>query len=79
MIQARISFGQLVRNVQSGVIELAGVAATSYQTGRSVVFYHGPAGPARDDKRAIDHTPARLAATYIRASAAIRCCSRRCR
>ena len=70
-IQTRISFGQLARNVKSGVIEVAGVAATSYQTGRSVVFYHGPADPPRDDKRAIDYAPVCLTATHIRASAAI--------
>ena len=70
-VKARVSFGNLAQNVQSGVIDAAGVAATSYQTGRSVVFYDSPADPRRDDKRAIDYVPARLAAVHVRASAAI--------
>jgi NTE family protein len=70
-INARVSFDQLAQNVRSGVIDMAGVAATSYQTGRSVVFYDSQAGPPRDDKRAIDYAPARLAAVHVRASAAI--------
>jgi NTE family protein len=70
-IKARVPFGKLAQNVRSGVIDTVGVAATSYQSGRSVVFYEGPAGPPRDDKRAIDYAPTRLAAVHVRASAAI--------
>lgn len=70
-IKARVSFGKLAENVRSGVIDAAAVAATSYETGRSVVFYDSPAGPARDDKRAIDYASTRLAAAHVRASAAI--------
>jgi len=70
-IRARVSFGKLAENVRSGVIDTAGVAATSYQTGRSVVFHDGPASPPRDDKRAIDYVSTRLAVVHVRASAAI--------
>ena len=70
-IKARVSFGKLAENVRSGVIDAAAVAATSYETGRSVVFYDSPAGPPRDDKRAIDYASTRLAAAHVRASAAI--------
>jgi NTE family protein len=70
-IKARVSFDKLAGNVRSGVIDTAGVAATSYQTGRSVVFYDGPASPLRDDKRAIDYALTRLAAAHVRASTAM--------
>jgi hypothetical protein len=40
-IKARISFDGLAENVQAGVIETAAVVATSYDTGRSVVFHDG--------------------------------------
>jgi NTE family protein len=70
-IRARVAFGKLADNVRSGVIDTVGVAATSYETGRSVVFYDGPAGPPRDDKRAIDYAPTRLAPVHVQASAAI--------
>jgi len=69
-IKARVSFDKLAENVRSGVIDTAGVAATSYQTGRSVVFYDGAASPPRDEKRAIDYASTRLAAAHVRASAA---------
>lgn len=70
-IKARVSFDQLADNVRSGVIDTAAVAATSYETGRSVVFYDSPADPPRDDKRAIDYASTPLAAAHVRASAAI--------
>lgn len=70
-VKARVSFGNLAGNVRSGVIDTAAVAATSYETGRSVVFYDSTVGPPRDDKRAIDYAPTRLAAAHVRASAAI--------
>jgi NTE family protein len=70
-IKARVSFRKLAENVQSGVIDTAGVAATSYQTGRSVVFYDSPRHPAADDKRAIDYACTSLAAAHLRASASI--------
>jgi hypothetical protein len=69
-IQAQVSFGNLAENVRSGVIDAAAVAATSYETGRSVVFYDSPAGPARDDKRAIDYASTGLAAAHVHANAA---------
>jgi NTE family protein len=71
LINTQVSFDKLAQNVRSGVIDMAGVAATSYETGRSVVFYDSQAGPPRDDKRAIDYSSTRLAAVHVRASAAI--------
>jgi len=70
-IKEWVSFSKLAGNVRSGLIDTAAVAATSYGTGRSVVFYDGPAGPPRDDKRAIDYAPTRLAAEHVQASASI--------
>ena len=70
-IRKLVSFDRLAGNVRSGVIDTAAVAATSYETGRSVVFYDGPAGPPRDDKRGIDYAPTPLAAEHVRASASI--------
>jgi NTE family protein len=70
-IKARISFDGLAENVQAGVIDTAAVIATSYDTGRSVVFHDGGIGPPRDDLRAIDYAPTRLAAAHVRASSAI--------
>jgi NTE family protein len=70
-IKARISFDGLAENVQAGVIETAAVVATSYDTGRSVVFHDGGMSPPRDDLRGIDYAPTRLAAAHVRASSAI--------
>lgn len=77
-VEDRVAFGKLAQNVRSGVIDAAAVAATSYQTGHSVVFYDGPDGPdgprhggEHDDKRGIDYVPTRLTAAHVRASAAI--------
>ena len=70
-IKARISFDRLAENVQAGVIETAAVVATSYDTGRSVVFHDGGSRPPRDDLRGIDYARTRLAATHVRASSAI--------
>jgi NTE family protein len=47
------------------------VAATSYDTGRSVVFCDSPDAPPRDDTRAIDYAATRLAAVHVRASTAM--------
>ena len=70
-IKARISFDGLAENVQAGVIETAAVVATSYDTGRSVVFHDGGMSPPRDDLRGIDYAATRLAAAHVRASSAI--------
>ena len=70
-IKARISFDRLAENVRAGVIETAAVVATSYDTGRSVVFHDGGSRPPRDDLRGIDYARTRLAATHVRASSAI--------
>lgn len=73
-IERLVSFEQLAENVREGVIDTAAVAATSYDTGRSVVFYERSASgqPVEDDPvRAIDYAPTRLAGVHVRASAAI--------
>ena len=70
-VTARISFATLAENVRSGVIQAAAVAATSYDTGRSVVFYDSPAAAPCDDTRAIDYVATQLAAVHVRASTAI--------
>jgi NTE family protein len=72
-IERLVSFEQLAENVREGVIDTAAVAATSYDTGRSVVFYERSSGePVEDDAvRAIDYAPTPLAGVHVRASAAI--------
>ena len=66
-----IPFTQLHRNVEQGIVETAGVVATSALTSRSVVFHQGGVSPARDEKRGIDYVAARLDSEHVRASAAI--------
>ncbi len=73
-IREKIKFDRLAQNVRSGVIDTAGVAATSYDTGRSVVFYDRHAGAllqGTDERRAIDYAYAELAVAHVRASSAI--------
>jgi NTE family protein len=73
-IERLVSFDQLAKNVRERVNDTAAVAATSYDTGRSVVFYDraGSGQPVEDDRvRAIDYAPTRLAGVHVRASAAI--------
>jgi NTE family protein len=70
-IEDRVSFGQLAANVRAGVIDTAAVIATSYDSGRSVVFHDGSSRPPRDDARAIDYAPTRLTVAHVRASSAI--------
>ena len=47
------------------------VVATSYETGRSIVFHHGGDTPPANEERAIDYVSARLDEAHVRASAAI--------
>ena len=73
-VERLVSFEQLAENVRKGVIDTVAVAATSYDTGRTVVFYERSVRgqPVVDDPvRAIDYAPTRLAAVHVRASAAI--------
>ncbi|MGZ4250415.1 MAG: patatin-like phospholipase family protein [Solirubrobacteraceae bacterium] len=73
-IKDLISFDRLAKNVQNGVIDTAALVATSYDTGRSVVFYDTAATrePPQDDPvRGIDYAPTRLKAAHVRASSAI--------
>lgn len=72
-VRDRIPFGQIPRNLRTGALSSIAVAATSYATGESVIFHHGPggAGPDTDRKRAIRYVPARITDVHVRASAAI--------
>ncbi len=70
-LSSTIQFKQLAKNVRTGVIDGAGVVATSYGTGRSVVFHNTAERPKSDEPRAIDYAYADLAVDHVRASAAI--------
>ena len=71
MIANTISFEQLAENVRTGVIDRAAVVATSYDTGRSVVFHNGTGNPLPDHARAIDYAPTPLSVEHVFASTAI--------
>ena len=66
-----VPFEAIERNVATGVLQSAGVVATSALTSRSVVFHHGGEPPERDDTRGIDYVDVRLTDEHVRASAAI--------
>ena len=67
----RVAFERVARNVTSGMLRAVAAVATSYRTGRSVVFHHGGAPPPRDPVRGIDYVATRLAEMHVRASSAI--------
>ena len=69
---------QLHRNVDRGVVECLAVVATATRTGRAVAFVEGALGLPAHRSHVIDYVPARLDEVHVRASAAIRCCSRPC-
>jgi NTE family protein len=70
-IARMIDFERLARNVDAGALATAAVVATSYATGRSVVFHDGGASPPADERRGIDYIATRLAVEHVRASSAI--------
>lgn len=70
-LQARVGFDRVARNVRAGFVGSVAVVATSYRTGRSVVFCHGGRVPAADPVRGIDYVGCRLGEAHVRASAAI--------
>ncbi len=68
-----IEFERIADNVAGQVSSLrtVGVVATSYKTGRSIVFHQGGETPPPNDERAIDYVAAQLTDVHVRASAAI--------
>ncbi len=70
-LRERVDFGQLERNAEAGLLQTAGVVATSALTGRSVVFHRGLPSPPPDDRRGIDYVSGRLQEDHVLASAAI--------
>src|SRR4051812_7292265 len=66
-----VSFEQIHRNVDDGLLEAAAVVGTSALTSRSVVFHDGGEPPGDDAIRGIDYVSTALAPEHARASAAI--------
>jgi NTE family protein len=68
-----IQFERIADNVadQASPLHAVGVVATSYETGRSVVFHEGGETPPVDEERAIDYVAAHLSNVHVRASGAI--------
>ncbi|MBA2262405.1 MAG: patatin-like phospholipase family protein [Solirubrobacterales bacterium] len=68
-----ICFERIADNVADGALALkaAAVVATSYETGRSVVFHHGGETPPTNLDRGIDFVETELDDVHLRASAAI--------
>ncbi len=68
-----IEFERIADNVadQASPLRSVSVVATSYETGRSIVFHHGGDTPPADEERAIDYVAAHLNDAHVRASAAI--------
>jgi NTE family protein len=70
-LREQVDFDQLQRNVETGVVEMAGVVATSALTDRSVVFHAGLSSPPRDERRGIDYVATALQEEHVLASSAI--------
>ncbi|MEJ7786131.1 MAG: patatin-like phospholipase family protein [Solirubrobacteraceae bacterium] len=68
-----VEFERIADNVadQASPLRSVSVVATSYETGRSIVFHHGGDTPPANEERAIDYVAARLNNAHVRASAAI--------
>jgi NTE family protein len=68
-----IQFERIADNVadEASPLHAVGVVATSYETGRSIVFHEGGETPPVDEERAIDYVAARLSNVHVRASGAI--------
>lgn len=72
LLREILDVGQIHRNVDDGLVALA-VAATSYASGGSVVFYDGQRRPAveTDISRAIRYVPTPIFYPHVQASASI--------
>jgi len=68
-----IEFERIAENIadQASPLRSVSVVATSYETGRSIVFHHGGDTPPANEERAIDYVAAHLDDSHVRASAAI--------
>ncbi|MEJ7798257.1 MAG: patatin-like phospholipase family protein [Solirubrobacteraceae bacterium] len=68
-----IEFEHIARNVadEATPLHAVGVVATSYETGRSIVFHQGGETPPSNDERAIDYVAAQLTKVHVLASGAI--------
>jgi len=68
-----IEFKRIADNVADNATPLhaVGVVATSYETGRSIVFHQGGETPPTNDERAIDYAEAQLTNVHVLASGAI--------
>jgi NTE family protein len=68
-----IDFARIPANVASekSPLHAVGVVATSYATGRSLVFHQGGETPPTNEERAIDYVEAKLTNTHVLASGAI--------
>jgi len=56
---------------ESSPLQTVGIVATSYETGRSIVFCQGGATPPVDEERAIDYVAAQITSVHVLASGAI--------
>lgn len=68
-----IDFPRIACNIDdhASPLRAVGVVATSYETGRSVVFHQGGQTPAVDEDRGIEYVAARLTNIHVLASGAI--------
>jgi NTE family protein len=68
-----IEFARIPVNVadEDCPLHAVGVVATSYETGRSIVFHQGGETPPTNDERAIDYVEAKLTNVHVLASGAI--------
>ncbi len=68
-----IEFGRIADNVadEASPLHSVSVVATSYETGRSIVFHQGGETPPANEERAIDYVATHLSDVHVRASAAI--------
>jgi NTE family protein len=70
-LRSWMSWGDLHRNVASGIVDALALTATAAGTGRTVVFVEGAAQPATRHSHVLDYVHTELADEHIRASAAI--------
>ncbi len=68
-----IDFERIADNMadEATPLHAVGIVATSYETGRSIVFHQGGETPPANEERAIDYVAAQLTNVHVRASGAI--------